>query len=95
VLLAVAVMATASARDAHDTDDRYVLAVLIEGNRPAVMRAIAEEHGTVLLDVEETGTLRVAFDVDSPEDLLELQRRLRAREITAIVPGPGVPLTPT
>jgi hypothetical protein len=93
-MLAVVTTATASAQTTHDTTDPYVLAILIEGNRPAVIRAIAEEYGTVVLDIEETGTLRVAFDLDSHEDLLEVQRRLRARGITAIVPGPGVPLTP-
>lgn len=74
-------------------DGGYVLAILIEGNRPEVMRAIKDEHGVVVLDVKQTGTLRVVFDVASHEQLLDVQRRLEARGITAIEPAPGVPLT--
>ena len=77
---------------AHTTAPGNTLAILIESNRPAVLQAIEDEHGVIVLEVEQTGTLRVEFEVDGSEALLEIQQRLRRRGITAVVPAPGVPL---
>ena len=93
--LLAAVLVTAAGCARAQAGDEYVLAVLIEGNRAEVTRAIDDEHGRVVLEVAETGTLRVAFDVHSTDELLAVQRRLRARGITAVVPGQGVPLSPS
>ncbi|MEV6598567.1 hypothetical protein AB0M36_17070 [Actinoplanes sp. NPDC051346] len=99
VLLLAAVAAasscSSSASSTEESTDEYVLAVLIEGNRQEVLQAISDEGGLVVLEVEETGTLRVVFDVPSPDELQAVQRRLRARGITAVVPAQGVPLTPS
>jgi hypothetical protein len=95
LLLPVVAALSGCSRDKHEQDDEYVLAVLLEGNRPEVMRAIADERGVVVLDIKETGTLRVTFGVHSRTELLAIQQRLRDRGITATVPAQGVPLAPS